>query len=99
MEQNDLRQADLVEIFGSRERVSEVVNGKRAISKSQAKALGEFFNADFHGAKLCNILGKASQFLLGKSQNSPIKCCSIYPVKRGFDQVVLKEGLLTWNST
>ena len=43
MEQNDLRQADLVKIFGSRGRVSEVVNGKRAISKSQAQALGEFF--------------------------------------------------------
>jgi len=43
MEQNDLRQADLMKIFGSRGRVSEVVNGKRAISKSQAKALGEFF--------------------------------------------------------
>jgi len=43
MEQNDLRQADLVQIFGSRGRVSEVVNGKRAISKDQAKALGEFF--------------------------------------------------------
>jgi HTH-type transcriptional regulator / antitoxin HigA len=43
MEQNELRQADLVEIFGSRGRVSEVVSGKRAISKAQAKALGEFF--------------------------------------------------------
>ena len=43
MEQNDLRQADLVPIFGSRGRVSEIVNGKRAISKAQAKALGEFF--------------------------------------------------------
>jgi HTH-type transcriptional regulator / antitoxin HigA len=43
MEQNDLRQADWVSIFGSRGRVSEVVNGKRAISKAQAKALGEFF--------------------------------------------------------
>ncbi len=43
MEQNDLRQADLVKIFGSRGRVSEVVNGKRAISKTQAKSLGEFF--------------------------------------------------------
>jgi hypothetical protein len=38
-----LSQADLVSIFGSRGRVSEVVNGKRAISKAQAKALGEFF--------------------------------------------------------
>lgn len=43
MEQNDLRQADLVKVFGSRGRVSEVVNGKRAISKTQAKSLGEFF--------------------------------------------------------
>jgi HTH-type transcriptional regulator / antitoxin HigA len=43
VEQNNLRQADLVSIFGSRGRVSEVVNGKRAISKAQAKALGEFF--------------------------------------------------------
>lgn len=43
MEQNDLRQADLVAIFGSRGRVSEVVNGKRAISKTQAKALGDRF--------------------------------------------------------
>jgi hypothetical protein len=29
MEQNDLRQVDLVPIFGSHGRVSEVVNGKR----------------------------------------------------------------------
>jgi HTH-type transcriptional regulator / antitoxin HigA len=43
MEQNDLRQADLVRIFGSRGRVLEAVNGKRAIGKAQAKALGEFF--------------------------------------------------------
>jgi HTH-type transcriptional regulator / antitoxin HigA len=43
MAQNDLRQADLVPIFGSRGRVSEIVNGKRAISKAHAKALGEFF--------------------------------------------------------
>jgi HTH-type transcriptional regulator/antitoxin HigA len=43
MEQNDLRQADLVPILGARGRVSEIVNGKRAISKAQAKALGEFF--------------------------------------------------------
>ena len=43
MEQNDLRQVDLVKIFGSSGRVSEVVNGKRSISKAQAKALSEFF--------------------------------------------------------
>jgi HTH-type transcriptional regulator/antitoxin HigA len=45
MEQNDLRQADLVSVFGSREHVSEVFNGKCAIGKAQAKALGEFFKA------------------------------------------------------
>lgn len=44
MEIRNLRQSDLVGIIGSRGVVSEVVNGKRAISKSQAKALGEFFS-------------------------------------------------------
>jgi HTH-type transcriptional regulator / antitoxin HigA len=44
MESNHTRQADLVELIGSRGVVSEVVNGKRAISKAQAKALGEFFS-------------------------------------------------------
>src|SRR5262249_15503594 len=43
MEQNDLPHVDLVKIFGSSGCVSEVVNGKRGISKAQAKALGEFF--------------------------------------------------------
>ena len=43
MEQNELRQADLMQIFGSRGRVSEAVAGKRAISKAQAKGLAEFF--------------------------------------------------------
>jgi HTH-type transcriptional regulator/antitoxin HigA len=43
MEQNDLRQSDLLPIFGSRGYVSDVVNGKRAISKSHAKALGKMF--------------------------------------------------------
>jgi HTH-type transcriptional regulator/antitoxin HigA len=32
-----------VSIFEARWRVSEALNGKRAISKAQAKALGEFF--------------------------------------------------------
>ncbi len=44
MDSNNTRQADLVGLVGSRGVVSEVVNGKRAISKAQAKALGEFFN-------------------------------------------------------
>ena len=44
MESNQTRQADLVGLIGSRGFVSEVVNGKRSISKAQAKALGEFFS-------------------------------------------------------
>ena len=44
MESSGTRQADLVGIIGSSGVVSEVVNGKRAISKAQAKALGEYFN-------------------------------------------------------
>jgi HTH-type transcriptional regulator / antitoxin HigA len=44
METRELRQADLVRIIGSRGVVSEVINGKRAISKTQAKKLAQFFN-------------------------------------------------------
>ncbi|MBD2606567.1 transcriptional regulator [Scytonema hofmannii FACHB-248] len=40
----DLKQKDLVDIFGSKGITSEVINGKRGISKSQAKALGTFFH-------------------------------------------------------
>jgi HTH-type transcriptional regulator / antitoxin HigA len=43
MESSGIRQADLVGIIGSSGVVSEVVNGKRAISKAQAKALGDYF--------------------------------------------------------
>jgi len=43
MEASGTRQADLVGIVGSSGVVSEVVNGKRAISKAQAKALGDYF--------------------------------------------------------
>ena len=43
MESSATRQADLVGVIGSSGVVSEVVNGKRSISKTQAKALGEYF--------------------------------------------------------
>ena len=43
MESSGTRQADLVGTIGSSGVVSEVVNGKRNISKAQAKALGEYF--------------------------------------------------------
>lgn len=43
METSGTRQADLVGILGSSGVVSEVVNGKRAMSKAQAKALGDYF--------------------------------------------------------
>jgi HTH-type transcriptional regulator/antitoxin HigA len=44
MEQRGLRQRDLSHLFGSRGTASEVINGKRAISKAQAKKLAEFFH-------------------------------------------------------
>ena len=44
MESNGIHQSDLVGVIGSSGVVSEVVNGKRSISKTQAKALGEFFS-------------------------------------------------------
>lgn len=44
MEENDLRQADLAEVFGTQSVVSEVLNGKREITKNQAKALAQKFS-------------------------------------------------------
>jgi HTH-type transcriptional regulator/antitoxin HigA len=44
MEQRGLKQADLVPILGSRGHVSDIVNGKRGISKHHAKQMGEFFH-------------------------------------------------------
>jgi len=41
---NRLKQSDLLPVFGSKSRVSEVVNGKRDISKEQAKKLAAFFH-------------------------------------------------------
>ncbi|MBP0019053.1 MAG: transcriptional regulator [Cyanobacteria bacterium SBLK] len=43
MEASSTRQADLVGVIGSSGVVSEIVNGKRSISKAQAKALGDRF--------------------------------------------------------
>ena len=46
MEESGIKQENLVGVIGSRGVVSEVVNGKRGISKAQAKALAEFFSVD-----------------------------------------------------
>jgi HTH-type transcriptional regulator / antitoxin HigA len=43
MEQHDLRQADLAEIFGSQSNVSEILSGKREINARQARALATRF--------------------------------------------------------
>jgi len=43
MEASGTLQTDLVGIIGYSDVVSEIVNGKRSISKEQAKALGEYF--------------------------------------------------------
>jgi HTH-type transcriptional regulator / antitoxin HigA len=44
MEEHGLRQRDLLGVFGSRGIASEVVSGKRAISKAQAKKLAALFH-------------------------------------------------------
>lgn len=44
MDARQVRQSDLWELFGSKGTASEVVNGKRGISKTHAKALAEYFN-------------------------------------------------------
>ena len=43
MESNDLKASDLATEFGSRGRVSDVLSGRRNISKEQARRLGERF--------------------------------------------------------
>ncbi|OLE96410.1 MAG: hypothetical protein AUG75_20800 [Cyanobacteria bacterium 13_1_20CM_4_61_6] len=43
MEARNLAQKDVVKIFGSKGITSEVLNGKRAISKTHAKKLAAFF--------------------------------------------------------
>jgi HTH-type transcriptional regulator/antitoxin HigA len=43
MASNELKAADLADVMGGRSRVSEVLSGKRAISKDQAKRLGQRF--------------------------------------------------------
>jgi HTH-type transcriptional regulator / antitoxin HigA len=44
MKMNHLKQADIVHLFGSRGVTSEVINGKREISKASAKKLAAFFH-------------------------------------------------------
>jgi HTH-type transcriptional regulator/antitoxin HigA len=44
MEARNLTQKDLWKIFGSKGITSEVFHGKRAISKAQAKKLGQYFH-------------------------------------------------------
>jgi HTH-type transcriptional regulator/antitoxin HigA len=46
MEEHDRRQRDLLEIFPTRSRVSEVLSGKRAITKLQAVMLAKRFAVD-----------------------------------------------------
>jgi HTH-type transcriptional regulator / antitoxin HigA len=44
MEARNMKQEELVGVIGSRGVVSEIVNGKRSISKAQSKALGQLFH-------------------------------------------------------
>jgi HTH-type transcriptional regulator/antitoxin HigA len=44
MEEHEKEPKDLWELLGSKGRVSDILNGKRAITKSQAAALGEYFH-------------------------------------------------------
>ena len=44
MESNDLKAAELASIFGGRGRVSDVLSGRRSISKQQAKRLAGRFH-------------------------------------------------------
>ena len=43
MEQQDLKQKDLVDVFGTESIVSEIVNGKRELSKEHIRRLAKRF--------------------------------------------------------
>jgi HTH-type transcriptional regulator / antitoxin HigA len=43
MDQHDLRQSDLADVFGSQSNVSEVLNGKRGINARQVRELAKRF--------------------------------------------------------
>ncbi|MEO8596816.1 MAG: transcriptional regulator [Candidatus Solibacter sp.] len=45
MEVRDIRQRDLIPIFGASSVASDVLNGKRGISKTHARKLADFFHA------------------------------------------------------
>ena len=57
MEDRDLKQADLAPFLGGRRRVSDVLTGKREISKSQAKALAAYFKVSEHVWKFGKAVG------------------------------------------
>ena len=44
MEDRGMTQAEIWKLFGTRARASEVLNGKRGISKGQARRLADFFH-------------------------------------------------------
>ncbi len=44
MAENNLRQTDLADVFGTQSVVSEVLKGKREITRNQAKALAQRFS-------------------------------------------------------
>jgi len=46
MEQNDLKQKDLIKEFGSQSLVSDALSGKKEVSIKQAKKLGKRFSVD-----------------------------------------------------
>ena len=46
LEGRGLRQADLVPLVGSSAYVSQIMSGKRGVSRAMAKKLGEFFGVD-----------------------------------------------------
>lgn len=46
MEQQNVKEKDLVGIIGSEEVVAEVIKGKRDMTTEQIKTLGKFFNID-----------------------------------------------------
>jgi HTH-type transcriptional regulator/antitoxin HigA len=47
LQERELRQKDLLPIFGSEGIISDVLTGRRAVGKKKAKELAEFFNVSY----------------------------------------------------
>jgi len=65
MEDRGIRQRDLIPVFGSSSVASDVLNGKRSISKAHARKLAEYFHVP---ASLFHLNAAATQYIRAETR-------------------------------